>query len=98
MKPLSTSVYDEFCRPSTYLNAPLSVMYPNLSRRLNINLKTNKERIFIHKRVCIIDRQLCFDLHRHLWQSFFDIGTQSRMWPVSFPQVIAVHLHHTFDF
>jgi hypothetical protein len=62
---------------------PMSVIQPILNRLLNVNPKTNPERVFIHRRLCLHDRRYCFDLHRYLWQSYLDIGAPSGTWPVS---------------
>lgn len=62
---------------------PMSVIQPILRRLLNIHPKTNEERVFIHRRLCLLDRLYCFELHRNLWQSYLDIGRQFGTWPVS---------------
>lgn len=69
---------------------PMSVIQPILSRLLNINTKANRDHVFIHRRLCLHDRRYCFDLHRNLWQSYLDMGTQSSIWPVS---ILAANQH-----
>jgi hypothetical protein len=40
--------------------------------------------MFIHLRLQLLDRQYRLDADRHLWQSYLNLGSEEKFWPVRF--------------
>ncbi|CAF4535104.1 unnamed protein product [Rotaria sp. Silwood2] len=82
---MNNIIYDDpqmICRPSKYLKTiPLNVLYRIISIQINHKLRTSQEKAFIQLRLCIFDALFCYDLHRCMWQSFLDMGSQYQIWP-----------------
>ena len=71
-------------KPSKYLKMPRRILLHSLHLQLNCPLKKKKEQRFILARLTIIDQQFCLERLRKLYQTYFDLGLQHQVWPVSF--------------
>ncbi|CAF2764299.1 unnamed protein product [Rotaria sp. Silwood2] len=74
--------------PSIYLKMPKKLLYCSLPRQLNCRLKKKREKRFVFTRLRLLDQQFCTGMDQYLYQSYLDIGSHSKRWPVS----------RTFDF
>jgi hypothetical protein len=56
-----------------------------LKTYLKLPLKARNEQRFIYSRLQLFDEEFVLDRHRHLWQSYLDMGLQQQpeFWPVS---------------
>jgi hypothetical protein len=72
-----------FYKPSKYLKMPRKLLLHSLRLQLNHRLKKKKEQGFMVSRLQIVDQQFCLDQIRHLYQTYFDLGLKSQVWPVS---------------
>jgi hypothetical protein len=66
-----------------YLTRSSSILWQTLTKPLNYSLKEKNEQRFIYERLELLDQQYCLQVDQHLWQSYFDIGLQKHVWPVS---------------
>jgi len=84
------SNYDNYTRykPSKYLKMPRRLLLHSLHLQLNCSLKKKKEQNFLLSRLKIFDQQFCLDQIRYLYQTYFDLGLQHQIWPVSFNKTI----------
>ena len=79
-------------KPSKYLKMPRRLLLHSLHLQLNCPLKKKKEQRFILSRLKIIDQQFCLEQIRYLYQTYFDLGLQQQVWPVSF-NIILLYVH-----
>ena len=68
---------------SRYLTKTPRLLFQMLRLHLNHPLKGKQPQQFIYHRLHLYDRQYRLDLHRHLWQSFRELGANHEVWPVS---------------
>ena len=67
---------------------PRKLLLHSLRLQLNSTLKKKKEQHFILLRLEIFDRQFCLDQMRYLYQTYFDLGFQHQIWPVSLNNIL----------
>jgi len=79
-------------KPSKYLKMPQKLLLHSLRLQLNYPLKKKKEQKFILSRLAIIDQQFCLHQIRSLYQTYFDLGLQHQMWPVSFKIILSTYI------
>ncbi len=84
------------CKPSKYLKMPRKLLLHSLRLQLNYPLKKKKEQSFILSRLAIVDQQFCLDQIRSLYQTYFDLGLEHQMWPVSFKIVLSMYMIRLF--
>jgi hypothetical protein len=72
---------------SKYLKMPRRLLINSLHLQLNYPLKKKKEQNFILSRLRLFDEQFCLDQIRYLYQVYFDLGSKSYIWPVSFEMI-----------
>lgn len=58
-------------------------MHHTLRLKLNHHLIKNKERNFVFSRLRLLDENCYMDRIYQIWQTYFDIGVQHQLWPVS---------------
>ena len=51
--------------------------------QLNHALKKKPDQAYVQARLRLLDQQFSLDRHRHLWQSYVDLASEHRLWPVS---------------
>jgi len=78
-------------KPSKYLRMPRKLLLQSLRLQLNSPLKKKKEQSFISSRLEIVDQQFRLDQIRHLYQTYFDLGLQYQIWPVSLKFLLSTH-------
>lgn len=66
-----------------YLTKKPRLLFQMLRLHLNHSLKNKQQQEFIYRRLSLVDRQYRFDNHRHLWQSYCELGANHEIWPVS---------------
>ena len=66
-----------------YLTRSSSILWQTLNKSLNYSLKKTNEKKFIYERLELLDQQYCLEVDQHFWQSYFDLGLQKHVWPVS---------------
>jgi hypothetical protein len=79
-------------KPSKYLKMPRRLLLHSLHLQLNCFLKKKKEQRFILSRLKTIDQQFCLEQIRHLYQTYFDLGSQQKVWPVSFSMITSIFM------
>jgi hypothetical protein len=79
----SNQVNRTFYKPSKYLKMPRKLLVHSLRLQLNYSLKKKKEQNFILSRLKIVDEQFCLDQIRYLYQTYYDLGLQHKVWLVS---------------
>jgi len=85
-------------KPSKYLKMPRRLLLHSLRLQLNCSLKKKKEQNFILSRLKTIDQQFCIDQIRYLYQTYFDLGLQYQIWPVSFKFIRDVSMNESVYF
>ncbi len=88
----STKDHSTLYKPSKYLKMPRKLLLHSLHLQLNCPLKKKKEQRFILSRLAIVDQQFCLDQIRFLYQTYFDLGSEYQMWPVSFKIVLSMYM------
>jgi hypothetical protein len=83
-------------KPSKYLKMPRKLLLHSLRLQLNYPLKKKKEQRFILSRLQLYDQQFCLDQICSLYQTYFDLGSQYQIWPVSLWKIY--HFFHTLIF
>ena len=83
VKKSSISIQDRIYRVASYLKRLPRQLIQTLRRQMGRPLKTKSERKFIYARLQLLDQQYALNLHRSLWQSYFDLGFEHGQWPVS---------------
>lgn len=73
---------------SKYLKMSRRLLINSLHLQLNYPLKKKKEQKFILSRLRLFDEQFCLDQIRYLYQAYFDLGSNSHVWPVSFEMIL----------
>lgn len=68
---------------SKYLKMPQRLLLRSLRLQLDHRLKKEIEQNYILRRLHLLDEHFCVDRIRHLYQSYLDLGTPDRTWPVS---------------
>jgi hypothetical protein len=86
------------CKPSKYLKMPRRLLLHSLHLQLNCPLKKKEEQRFILVRLRIIDEQFCLEQIRYLYQTYFDLGSQEKVWPVSFSVITCMFTLLTASF
>ena len=66
-----------------YMKTSPNILFQTLRLQTKHPLKKRGEQRFIHQRLQLIDRQARLQLRRNLWQSFFALGCERQIWPVS---------------
>ena len=66
-----------------YLNRSTTILFQMLKKTFNCTLKTREGKDFIYQRIVAFDQYYCLEVHRQLWQSYFEIGGEKQTWPVS---------------
>ena len=79
-------------KPSRYLKMPQKLLLHSLRLQLNHRLKKKKEQRFILLRLEILDQQFYLDQIRSLYQTYFDLGLQHQMWPVSIKIILFIYM------
>lgn len=79
---------------SKYLKMPRRLLLNSLHLQLNYPLKKKKEQNFILSRLRLFDEQFCLNQIRYLYQVYFDLGSKSHIWPVSFEMILFVCFFH----
>ena len=70
-------------RLPTYLMQSSHLVFQALSQQFNCQLNKKDERMFLHLRLQLLDRQYRLDIDQHLWQSCLDLARHEKLWPVS---------------
>jgi len=69
---------------SKYLKMPRRLLLNSLQLQLNYPLKKKKkEQNFILSRLRLFDRQFCFHQISYLYQTYYTLGVENKIWPVS---------------
>ena len=69
---------------SKYLKTPLRLLLTSLQHQLNYPLKKNKlEQDYILARLPLFDRQFCLNRVHYLYRTYFELGMEHQIWPVS---------------
>jgi hypothetical protein len=92
---ISTQTSSQNCilyKPSKYLKMPRRLLLHSLHLQLNCSLKKKKEQSFILSRLKTIDQQFCLEQIRSLHQTYFDLGSQQKLWPVSFSIITSIFM------
>ena len=76
---------------SRYLKMPTKLLLRSLRLQLDHRLKRDFERHYILRRLHLLDEHYCVDRIRHLYQSYWDLGSQDRRWPVSWRESFVFH-------
>jgi hypothetical protein len=79
-------------KPSKYLKMPRRLLLHSLHLQLKCSLKKKKEQRFILSRLTIIDQQFCLEQIRDLYQTYFDLGLQHEVRPVSFSSISSIFM------
>jgi hypothetical protein len=66
-----------------YLKKTSNLLFQALRLQLNKKLNTKAQQQFLHSRLQLIDQQYRLNLHRNVWQSYFTLGSEQQIWPVS---------------
>jgi hypothetical protein len=87
----TSSQNDTLHKPSKYLKMPRRLLLHSLHLQLNCPLKKNKkEQRFVLSRLKLVDQQFCLEQIRYLYQTYFDLGLQQQVWPVSFSIITSI--------
>ena len=68
---------------SKYLKMPRKLLLHSLRLQLNQKLKKKKEQRFILERLHLFDKQFYLEQIHYLYQTYFNLGSQYKIWPVS---------------
>ncbi len=79
-------------KSSKYLKMPRRLLLHSLHLQLNCSLKKKKEQSFILSRLKTIDQQFCLEQIHSLHQTYFDLGSQQQLRPVSFSMVTFIFM------
>ena len=71
------------CRLPKYLKKAPNLLFQTLRLQLKKKLNKRTQQRFLHYRLELIDQQYRLSLHRNLWQSYFTLGSEQQIWPVS---------------
>ena len=74
-----------------YLKVHPNLLFRSLHVHLNYIIKKKKERQFLHHRLQLFDEQCRLDHQKELWQSYFILGSEQQLWPVSFHSLFIVN-------
>ncbi len=85
-------------KPSKYLKMPRRLLLHSLHLQLNCPLKKKNEQRFILSRLKTLDQHFCLEQIRYLYQTFFDIGAQQQIWPVSSSTIPCIFMLLTVSF
>jgi hypothetical protein len=66
-----------------YLKKAPNLLFQALRLQLKKKLNKKAQQRFLHYRLQLIDQQYRLNLHRNLWQSYFTLGSEQQIWPVS---------------
>jgi hypothetical protein len=83
-------------KPSKYLKMPRRLLLHSLHLQLNCPLKKNEkaaEQRFVLSRLKIVDQQFCLEQIHYLYQTYFDLGLQQKVWPVSLSIIPLTFIH-----
>ena len=81
MSPImdQNNVYQE----APYLKLSPRLLLHALRRTPDDIFQTKSEQNFVYSRLKLFDQHFSLDLHRSLWQSYLDLGSQQQLWTVS---------------
>ncbi|CAF1489796.1 unnamed protein product [Adineta steineri] len=79
---------DNIYRCAPYLKRTSSILLQALRLQLEHPLKKKIEQRFIFQRLELLDKQFCLELHRFLWQSYLNIGSQEHSQQYTWPDEI----------
>ena len=68
-------MHHKIYRRAPYLKRLSRILIQALRLQLDHRLKKKIERIFVYKRLQLLDKQYCLELRRSLWQSCMDCGS-----------------------
>ena len=68
---------------SKYLKMPIKLLLRSLRLQLDHRLKRKLECDYVLRRLHLLDEHYCVDRIRHLYQSYWDLGSKDQLWPVS---------------
>jgi len=63
-----------------------------------LSIEEKKEPRFILSRLTTVDQQFCLEQIRYLYQTYFDLGSQHQVWPVSSHILLFIFLSLTPSF
>jgi len=66
-----------------YLKKAPNLLFQALCLQLKKKLNKKTQQRFLHYRLQLIDQQYRLNLYRNLWQSYFTLGSEQQIWPVS---------------
>ncbi|CAF1273836.1 unnamed protein product [Rotaria sp. Silwood1] len=78
----SISVNKNYPLPAYLTHSP-HLIFQALRQELNRAINKKDERIFLHVRLQLLDRQYRLELDQRLWQSYLNVGLQEKLWPRS---------------
>jgi hypothetical protein len=81
-----------------YMKTSPNILFQAVRLQIKHPLKRRGEQRFIHQRLQLIDRQARLQLRRSLWQSFFALGCERQVWPVSSRRSDNTHRMHPLHF
>ncbi|CAF1197648.1 unnamed protein product, partial [Rotaria magnacalcarata] len=76
----NNTAYKYYRRP-IYLKRSPMILIQMLTNIINYNFKKKEERIFLCRRLDLLDKYYYLQVHQQLWQSYSDIGIQQHRWP-----------------
>ncbi|CAF1418102.1 unnamed protein product [Adineta steineri] len=79
---------DNIYRCAPYLKRTSSILLQALRLQLEHPLKKKIEQRFIFQRLQLLDKQFCLEIHRFLWQSYLNIGSQQQQQQYTWPDEI----------
>ena len=79
----SMVMHNNIYRCAPYLKRLSPILLQALRLQLDHALKKKIEQAFVYKRLQLLDKQFSLELHRSLWQSYMNMGSQQHIWPVS---------------
>ncbi|CAF1393936.1 unnamed protein product [Rotaria sordida] len=82
----SISVNKNYPLPAYLTHSPY-LIFQALRQEFNSAINKKVERIFLHVRLQLFDRQYRLELDQRLWQSYLDIGLQEKLWPRSLYEI-----------
>ena len=74
-----------------YLKVHPNLLFRSLHVHLNYTIKKKKDRQFLHHRLQLFDKQCRLDHQKELWQSYFILGSEQQLWPVSFHSLFIIN-------
>ena len=79
----SVTDHNNVYREAPYLKVSPRLLLHALRRTPDDVFQTKSEQDFVYTRLKLFDQHYSLDLHRSLWQSYLDLGSEQQLWTVS---------------